>query len=248
MYQNAGDCKVYYLQAGSGKPLLFLHGWGVSGDIFKPLFFHFAEKREVRVIDFPGFGQSAPPPAQWGTVEYAVMVAELLEAWGWEKADIIAHSFGARVALRLAHSHPQRVGKMILTGAAGIRRRGNVPTSKRMLSRIGKSAGSLGAPGRWLKELIYRAIGSADYLRAGEMRNILVKVVNEDLSPLLPHILHETLLVWGEKDTATPLEDGRKMKNLLPDATLEVVPDAGHYAFTEKAEYFLETADRFLNR
>ncbi len=247
MYQNAGGCKVYYLQAGSGKPLIFLHGWGVSGEIFKPLFFHFAEKREVRVIDFPGFGQSEPPSAQWGTAEYATMVAELLEAWGWEKTDIIAHSFGARVALRLAHSHPQRVGKMLLTGAAGIRRKSGVPVSKQILSKIGKSAGCFGPPGRWIKKRIYRAIGSADYLNAGEMREILVKVVNEDLSPLLPDIPHETLLVWGEKDMATPLEDGRKMQNLMPAGRLEIVPGAGHYAFAEKAESFLEAADRFLN-
>jgi len=245
MYENVMGCRVYYEQAGSGKPLLLLHGWGVSGQVFRPLFLRLAAHRQVRVVDFPGFGLSGPPPGVWGTEEYAALVHALIAAWGIKAPDLLAHSFGARVALRLAKAHPECAGSIVLTGAAGVRLKNNVPHAKRMLSRLGKAAGKFGPPGAWLKEKLYAKIASADYLNAGPMRPVLVKVVNEDLTPILPDIGHRILLLWGEKDGDTRLEAGRIMNAALKNSSLAVMEGCGHYAFLDRPDEFYSHLQKF---
>ena len=246
MYIEAAGQKLYYEQAGSGDPLLLLHGWGVSGEIFKPLFHRLAEDRLVRVIDFPGFGQSEPPPPDWGSVEYGELINSILDEWDCGRTDIIAHSFGARAALRLCVNHPEKINRLVLTGAAGIRPQREAPFFKRLLAKSAKLIGKLGPPGEWAKKIIYDKIGSADYLNAGEMRPILVRVVNEDILPLLPKIKHETLLIWGDKDTETPPEMARKMNAGLSGSRLEIIKGAGHYAFADEPETFFNLVDSFL--
>ncbi len=78
------------------------------------------------------------------------------------------------------------------------------------------------------------------------MRPILVRVVNEDLSDLLPKISHQSLLVWGAKDKATPLYQARKMDKLLPNATLVVLEGAGHYSYLDKFPQFCKLVSSFL--
>ena len=81
--------------------------------------------------------------------------------------------------------------------------------------------------------------GSADYAAASPMmRQCLVKAVNEDLSHLLPGIKAPTLLVWGDKDTATPLADAQKMEKEIPNAGLAVIPGTGHFSFVENPYLF----------
>ena len=246
MYVEAAGQKLYYEQAGSGDPLLLLHGWGVSGEIFKQLFHRLAADRFVRVIDFPGFGQSEPPPPDWGSVEYGELINSILEKWDCGRTDIIAHSFGARAALRLCVNHPEKINRLVLTGAAGIKPHREAPFSKLLLAKGAKLIGKLGAPGEWVKRTIYGKIGSTDYLNAGVMRPILVRVVNEDILPLLPQIKHETLLIWGEKDRETPHEMARKMNSGLSNSRLEIIAGAGHFAFADEPETFYNLVDSFL--
>ncbi len=88
---------------------------------------------------------------------------------------------------------------------------------------------------------------SADYNAASPvMRGTLSKVVNEDLRRFMPSISAPTLLVWGEKDTATPLRDAKIMERLIPDAGLVVFPGAGHYSFLERPAQFAAVLDSFL--
>ena len=89
--------------------------------------------------------------------------------------------------------------------------------------------------------------GSADYNSATPvMRETLVKVVNEDLTHLLPNIKAPSLLIWGTMDTATPLSDGEKFEKLIPDAGLVRVTGAGHYSFLEAPEYVARVVKSFL--
>jgi len=77
--------------------------------------------------------------------------------------------------------------------------------------------------------------GSADYRAASPMmRQTMVRVVNEDLTHIFPKVFAPTLLIWGENDTATPLEDARTIENLIPDAGLCVIKGTGHYSFCER--------------
>ena len=78
------------------------------------------------------------------------------------------------------------------------------------------------------------------------MKQVLVKTVNEDLTDMLPNIDVPTLLIWGERDTATPLKDAKIMEEKIPDAGLVVLKNAGHYSFLEDYFTFCAVIDSFL--
>ena len=78
------------------------------------------------------------------------------------------------------------------------------------------------------------------------MRASLVKVVNEDLTPYMPSVTMPALLIWGDQDTATPLSDGQKMEELMPEAGLAVINGAGHYSFLDNAYLFNKILGSFL--
>ena len=78
------------------------------------------------------------------------------------------------------------------------------------------------------------------------MRRSLVLALNEDLTPLLSGISASTLLVWGEKDTATPLSDGQKMETLIPGSGLVVLKDAGHFSFADRWGQCSRVLDSFI--
>jgi pimeloyl-ACP methyl ester carboxylesterase len=81
--------------------------------------------------------------------------------------------------------------------------------------------------------------GSADYRNATPiMRQCLVKAVNEDLTGLLPKIKQDTLLIWGDKDTATPIGDGKLMEEKIPNSGLAVINGTGHFSFLEQPAVF----------
>ena len=70
------------------------------------------------------------------------------------------------------------------------------------------------------------------------MRQCLVKAVNEDLTELLPKIQQDTLLIWGDLDTATPIADAKLMEEKIPGAGLAVIPGTGHFSFLENPALF----------
>lgn len=78
------------------------------------------------------------------------------------------------------------------------------------------------------------------------MRKTFVKVVNLDLTDLLPKIKQPTLLLWGTRDTATPLWMGKKMEELIPDAGLVELEDGTHFAYLEQCGKFCTIVRHFL--
>ncbi|PHN03664.1 alpha/beta fold hydrolase [Flavilitoribacter nigricans] len=250
-FVQIGDQRLHYEQQGSGYPLVMLHGWGCDLHIFDRLVPDLEQHFTVYRLDFPGFGQSPEPDSAWGTERYAELTIDFLNALDIRHPILIGHSFGGRVIIRLAERVQPR--KVIITGGAGIKPvrplsyyvkvysyktmkwLAGLPVLKSLL------AGTM--------EQYRRKSGSSDYQQASEvMRGVLVKAVNEDLSPLLSSVKAPTLLIWGERDTATPLRDGKLMETLIPDAGLVVFDGGTHYAFLEQAPRFLTIVNHFLEK
>ncbi len=96
VYKNS---KVYYKrERKEGFPILFLHGWGGSSKSFE----YFARGKNSLIIDFPPFGKSEEPKSAYTLVDYANIVIEILKQEKIDEVDIVAHSFGGRVAIYLA--------------------------------------------------------------------------------------------------------------------------------------------------
>lgn len=242
---------AHVVDRGDGAPLVLLHGWGASADLFAPLLDALAPGRRLLVPDLPGFGGTSPPPMPWGAEDYAAWVVALLDRLGVRRADVIGHSHGGRVAIALAAEHPDRVHRVVLTSSAGVRqpaslRRRVASRTYKALRGVERSSWAPPALQAYARSRADRR-GSDDYRAAsGVMRATLVRLVNQDLTPLLQHVRAPVLLIWGDRDTETPLAAARVMERLIPDAGLVVFEGAGHFAYLEQPGRFCRIVDVFL--
>ena len=237
------------MSTGQGKPLLLLHGWGSSLDTFAALTEDLQRFFRVTAFDFPGHGGSDMPPTPWAVDDFVGLTLEVMTELAIERPSILGHSFGGRVAIKLAAVHPERVERLVLVDAAGVPPRRTIGRLvRRAASRFANAMGRrFGRPGGAVRRAIVRRIASTDYLNAGPLRDTFLAIVKEDLRPALARILAPTLLVWGESDEDTPVADARTMERLIPDARLLVIKNAGHFSYLEQYGRFRLAVIPFLN-
>ena len=241
------DQEARLLDVGSGPVAVVLHGWGGRIESMAPVVDCLRDSFRVVALDLPGFGESPVPHGTWGTDDYAAFVRDVLGSLGIERAHLVGHSFGAKTSLYLAATYGSMVDKLVLVGSSGLRSAPSMTARiKRAASKTAKAVGSLGPPGRALRDAAYRRLASEDYRNAGAMRPIFVKVVNEDLAGLLQSVRSSTLLVWGSDDDAVPLAHARKMEAAIPDAGLVVFEGAGHFAYLDDPQRFCRVIRHFL--
>ena len=242
----------------AGRGVLFLHGWGCSAQMMESMQRTLSAKMRTAAIDFPGhgkMGKASPPPRPWGVPDYMEMTAAIIRHLGLAPCDIVAHSFGARVAILLASTYPELVGRMVLTGAAGIKKpaSGKASTKTKVYKTLRGAMnlmekthlfGDLPGKGR---EALIQKFGSPDYRAlTPEMRKTFNQVIALDLTDRLPMVKASTLLFFGEDDTETPIWMGEKMAELIPDAALIRESGTGHFAYLERAEKFNRILVSFL--
>lgn len=240
---------LHYEMSGTGRPLVLMHGWGCDRTTVRSIAAVAAATHTVYNIDFPGFGLSPEPADVWDVYAYADLVEAFIASQNIERPVLVGHSFGGRVAIILASR--MTVDKVVLVDAAGVKPRRPLSYYYKVYSFKAAKAlmklvlGSEGASRRIERMRARR--GSSDYAQASpKMRAIMSKVVNQDLTALLPHISAPTLLIWGENDTATPMADARKMNSLLPDSGLVSFPGCGHYSFLDNPVRFAAVLKSFL--
>lgn len=209
---------------------VLLHGWGLDKSSFKKLIPLLGNLGEVFVFDLPGFGDEPEPREVWGSEDYAQFIKKKLSDLGPKKAIVIGHSFGGRVAIKMAAEYPDLIEKLILINSSGLRKKFSF---KRVLGKfnhcLGKTLLLFGIQGKRLKKRLFNKFGSQDFLKTkGIMRSVLIKVLQEDLSPSLREINCSTLLIWSQQDQETPLWMGQKMDRLIPQSQLVILPDANH--------------------
>lgn len=247
-----GGLTVSYIDQGAGPVVLLLHGWDAPAETYRLIIDHLSGYCRVIAPDLPGFGGSQEPPEPWAPARFAGWVRDFAAALSIEEAVLMGHSNGGRIALHLlTEGTPFTVKKAVLMDAAGLKpHRGISYYYKVYTYKAAKGFFSL--PG--IRSLFPNAVekarqkrGSADYKAASPiMRQSMVMAVNEDLSMALPNVKASTLLIWGEKDTATPLSDGEKMAERIPDAGLVTLAGAGHFAFAERWPQTARVLDSFL--
>lgn len=244
--------KTNYIDEGEGDAVLFLQGWGTNLDLYKKLIEKVKENHRIIAFDFPGFGKTSEPSSAWDVDKYTDFTEELISKLKLSKVILMGHSFGGRVIIKLmSREKCFEVDKVILMDSAGIKPPKTIKkTIKSKYYKICKKLLStkLGEklfPGEI--EKLQRKYGSADYRKASPlMKQVLVKVISEDLTELIPNINKPTLLIWGDLDTATPIKDGETMEKLIPDAGLIILKNTGHYSFLEDFYTFSKVLDAFL--
>ena len=241
--------KLHYTISGEGHPLMLLHGWGCSTEIWQRVLPFLEERFRVINVDFAGFGQSEEPTEVWGVEEYTRMVEQFAKENSIENPALVGHSFGGRVSI--VYASRNAVSRVVLVDAAGIKPKRpfkyywKVYTFKTLKWLCNTFLPK--AKAQAIIDKRRKGAGSSDYNNASPMmRAILSKVVNEDLKHLMPSIKAPTLLFWGNLDTATPLSDAKTMEKLIPDAGLVVAHGTGHFSFLENPGLFTAVIKNFF--
>ncbi|MEZ5814943.1 MAG: alpha/beta hydrolase [Alphaproteobacteria bacterium] len=221
-----------------GAPVFWGHGWGQDHRAFLPLAQSLGAAGRHYVVDFPGFGKSSAPEEIWGTQDYADALAGFIKSQTDEKIIWIGHSFGCRVGLQLAAKYPELVAGMCLIAAAGLPRKRPLwhkiyYGARVKLFKFLKKLIPLGLSQDWL----YTKFGSADYRSAGPLREIFVKVVNEDLSAVAGTVTCPVTLIHGTKDTETPPEIGERLSRIIPHSKLILMDGFDHYSILSGAQH-----------
>jgi 4,5:9,10-diseco-3-hydroxy-5,9,17-trioxoandrosta-1(10),2-diene-4-oate hydrolase len=253
-----GGVKIHYECAGTGRPLLLLHGLVGSARNWRQNIGFLAGDSRVYAVDLFNMGESERVPGlDAGLEATADRVAECMDALGLDEADVAGHSHGGAVAMMLAARHADRVRRLILFAPAnpfcdlgnqlirfyqtrfGVWLARQIPFLPRMLKATALSR-MYGDPSRVTDDALegYTAglhvPGTIDHvlqiLRRWSVDMGLLRSALGDLAE------KPTLLIWGDRDRAVGLSSGRQLQSILPLSSLIVIPGVGHIAFEEQPD------------
>lgn len=250
---NIDGLNLNYICEGEGENVILLHGWGANIQTMLPIHNHLKDRFKVYTLDLPGFGESDEPTEVWGSHDYADFVKKFIDKLDMKEVTLVGHSHGGRVSIVLSSSFPKLVKRMILIDSAGI-----IPKRKlkyyvkvysfKALKKIYSTIFFFIEKEKRL-EKFYKKFGSTDYRDSdGIMRNIMVKVINDNLEPLLKDIKAQTLLIWGRDDEDTPVYMGEIMEREIKGSGLVVLENAGHFSYIDQFHRFKLIIDSFLKQ
>jgi 4,5:9,10-diseco-3-hydroxy-5,9,17-trioxoandrosta-1(10),2-diene-4-oate hydrolase len=254
-FVEVDGARVHFQRAGSGRPLLLIHGLVGSAQNWRLNIGHLADIATVYAIDMLNMGESDRVPGlDAGLEAIADRIGRWMQVVGIDEADIAGHSHGGAVAMMLAARHPERVGRLVLFAPANP----FCDLGKQLIafynSRVGQFAARFApslpvslkmfALGRMYGDSSRVTLESLDgytagLTRPGTVAHVLqvVRRWYEDMGILrtaLTGLGHRrALLIWGDHDRAVGLASARQLQKLLPKSQLHVIPGVGHLAFEE---------------
>jgi len=248
------------------EPLLILHGWGSNSARWQRVKDLLGKKGiEVLALDLPGFGITPSPKKPWGRDDYLNWIFQKVKDYNppttlppegrapknWEKFNLLGHSFGGGLAVRIAIDFPERVEKLILCAPAIIRRKSIKTYLFYWLAFLGRIIFSL--PGLKIfhpqaQKLAYKLAGTRDYYVAdGIMKETMKKIWKEEpLEMILEKIKVPTLILWGKKDDVLPLKDAYRIKEKIKRSQLRILPGVRHSPHREAPEELSKILVSFL--
>jgi len=231
-----------FKKTGKGeKTLVFLHGWSKDLSSWDEVVDQLKDEYTCYALDLPGFGKS-PLSRPYGLEDYAEDIKGFLVREKVSRAILVGHSYGGRVAIKLASGKPEFLDKLILVDSAGIK-------SRSWKIKILKFVTNF-TP-RDLKDgmrFLWPYVASEDYRGSfGLLRETMKKVVEEDLAPALEKISAPTLIVWGESDHTTPLWMGRLMHEGIRGSKLVIIPGGDHGVPYRRSKEVAKTISEFLH-
>jgi pimeloyl-ACP methyl ester carboxylesterase len=250
--------KIRYVEAGSGAPVILLHGLGGNASNWTLNINPLAEKYRVIVPDQIGFGRSDKPFINYRVGTYVDFLDRLLTQLNIERATLVGNSMGGWIAAAYTIAHPGKVEQLVLVDAAGFAPPANFdvkqlsglnPSTREGMRELARRV--------FYNQQLFTSDDAIDLMltqrmSAGDGHTIQALVESiarrEDmLDNRLSAIKVRTLIIWGRQDGLTPLaEFGDRFKREIPQAQLVVFEQCGHVPQVERAAEFNSTLLKFL--
>lgn len=245
------NIKLSYKKYGDKKDIIvILPGWGETRNTFLEMINILMIDYTVYIIDYPGFGSTPFPNYNLTMDDYTNLIINFFNEHNINNTNIIAHSFGGRIAILLASKYKIPIKNLILIDSAGIKPK--MTLKKKLRLKLYKT---LQAFGNYLpkklkfkfKTYLFNKFSSSDYQALNEnMRETFKNIVNLDLTKYLSSISTNTLILWGEQDSDTPLKDGKLMHKKITNSELIIFPNCTHYCYLENTYVIIKIILCFL--
>ncbi len=236
-----GACQIHYLQAGAGKPVVFLHGAGglrIDEQVFAAL----AERFRLLVPSMPGFDQSTPGSTT-SRKDVADVMADFIRQEAGGKASVIGESFGGGVASWLAVRHPDAVDRLVLAAPAGLRQEGGPNLQE--LSPVEMNVLLFGKPPESqpsAEEIERRQRNRANVARLDRGK----PAWDQELYDQLPQVKAPTLILWGTNDGMIFPQQGKHFNERIPGSKLIYIEGGPHVLSAATPAEFLEHTLEFM--
>ena len=262
--ETAQGVRIHYETAGDGPTLVFLHGWAMSGRVWR---FQegLAERYRLVVPDLRGHGLSSAPDSGYSFENFAADLVALFGALRLDNAVLIAWSMGVQVALQAYPLLKERLAALVFVSGtprftAGAAYPHGLPSveTKGMALRLKRdhartvsdfsrrmfAEGEL--PQSQCERMVFEAIGSEPPVYHA-LQESLASLASTDPRPVLPTVALPVLLIHGSADTICPPSVSRHMAGQLPDARLVEMEGAGHAPFLSRSAEFTVLLTKFLD-
>ena len=244
---------VAYWTGGNGAPVVFVHGFGTEAVVnwaaqLGPARRHF----RVLAPDLPGFGRSQRVVGEATIALQVACLRDLLDHLGLRRASVVGHSMGGWISLAFAVAHPERVDRLVVVDAAGLRFDPDLTLQRVLLPETAADVAGLIAANfqrpPWLPRFVLRDVLRTCRREVETRTEILRQLVygNEFVDDALARITAPTLVVWGRSDVITPLAVGQRLAAGIPNAELVVFDDCAHSPNVERPRRFNALVFEFL--
>lgn len=241
------------LERGSGSPVVFLHG--PFGQEWPAYLDDLAAHHRVLAPASPGIADAADLTRFDGFWELVLYYDDLFDQLGLGEVDLIGHSFGAMVAAEIAATHRSRVRRLVLIDAMGLWNDATPVQDHLLVSE--QRRGELLYHDHTVPEISQRLVAPHDLTQAraatlalfdalGATSHFIHPIPERGLRRRLRRVRAKTLLLWGETDRLVPPSYADEFAAEIPDATVELIPQAGHYPYLEQREAVTAATLRFL--
>ena len=248
---NINGLNINYEVSGEGKPVILLHGWLCSLETMKPIAKALENNFKVYNVDLPGFGKSDKLKNPFNTNMFGDFLDGFIKQLEIEKPILVGHSNGGRTIINYVGRELGKTNKIILIDSAGIKPERKIgyyikiytfKTLKKFLS-IFPDVEMFNN----IRERVLGKFGSSDYKNSSEvLRKTMSIIINEDQREIMKNIKVPTLLLWGENDEDTPINDGKIMEQNIKDSALITIQDAGHFSYLDSSNQCMEIIKSFL--
>lgn len=256
---RASQIQLTYEDEGAGPVVVLLHAFPLDSTMWKQQRSELSDAFRIVTPSFPGFGGSSL--LQGLTIDAgADVIAELLDHLGINERVVVGGvSMGGYVALAFARLYPQRLRALILSDTKAD---GDDQAAKTARDRTIEQLSTQGASDV-IEQLLPKLVGTTTQARRkdvvesvraiaqrqpAESMAIALRALRDrpDATPALSHVSVPTITLVGAEDTITPPEKARALADAIPNARLEIIPDAGHLSNLESPEKFNAIVRQFL--
>lgn len=225
---KTGNNSIHYLRAGSGPPVLLLHGGACESSDWIETVTALADQYTFYAPDLLGYGQSDRDEGGYVISDFADSIMAFTDALGIEHPFMVGHSLGGRVCLEIALNHPERVRKLVLIDTAGF-------------SRLALWGSFLGTAAWSIRRVLKRPQPYPRFL-AEDGGDAHWRCLDR-----MPHLKVSTLIIWSRHDPYYSLDGALKVKKMTPQVELKVFPGYGHAPHRKHRELFHNIILDFLS-